>query len=82
VTHAHFDHVGAIPQLLKVYPQASVVVHSKEAPFLTGQHPPGQQPYSSRSAALLRLLQTAAVVPRGPITARLAAQRQPLLSAG
>ena len=67
VTHAHFDHVGAIPQLLKLYPQALVVVHSKEAPFLMGQHPAGQQQYSSRSAVLLRLLQAAAVVPRGPI---------------
>ena len=69
VTHAHFDHTGAVPQLLKLYPNTPVVAHIKEAPFLTVQEHTegGGQAYTSRTAALLSMLQTAMVVPKSAI---------------
>eukprot|EP00887_Chlorella_sp_A99_P004164 scaffold23.g4164.t1 len=49
LTHAHADHVGALPELLEAYPSVPVLVHEKEAPFLTGgaaYFPPGSVPAS------------------------------------
>ncbi|PRW58947.1 MBL fold hydrolase [Chlorella sorokiniana] len=37
LTHSHTDHVAGVPNLLAAYPDAQVVVHEKEVPFLTGQ---------------------------------------------
>lgn len=36
LTHGHFDHTGALPDLLKVWPQVKVFVHPLEMPYLTG----------------------------------------------
>lgn len=37
VTHSHTDHVSGVPGLLATYPEAALVVHEKEVPFLTGE---------------------------------------------
>lgn len=36
VTHGHADHVGAIPQLLEMYPDVKVAYHEREEPFISG----------------------------------------------
>ena len=33
LTHAHFDHIGAIPGLLEKFPDLPVYVHEKDAPM-------------------------------------------------
>ena len=42
LTHAHFDHIGAIPGLLKRFPDLPVYVHEKDAPMFG--HPLNQLP--------------------------------------
>ncbi|CAO3564038.1 unnamed protein product [Mortierella alpina] len=34
ITHAHIDHTGATPALLEKYPEAKVVIHEEEKPFI------------------------------------------------
>ena len=44
VTHAHADHVGALPALQQAFPGTPIVLHADEAPFLLGHEqyvPPG-----------------------------------------
>lgn len=42
LTHGHFDHVGALPHLLKAWPNVPVYAHPLELPYLTGRssYPP------------------------------------------
>ncbi len=42
LTHGHFDHVGALPILLKKWPDVKVYAHPLEMPYLTGKsaYPP------------------------------------------
>lgn len=42
LTHAHFDHVGAVAPLLRRWPDTPVYVHPLEVPYVTGQlsYPP------------------------------------------
>ena len=42
LTHAHFDHIGAIPGLLKAFPELPVYVHEKDAVMFG--HPMNQLP--------------------------------------
>ena len=42
LTHAHFDHIGAIPGLLEKFPDLPVYVHEKDAPMFG--HPLNQLP--------------------------------------
>lgn len=42
LTHGHFDHVGALPHALEIWPDAIVYAHPLELPYLTGRsaYPP------------------------------------------
>lgn len=62
VTHAHPDHVGALPQLLQAYPDAPVVAHAGEAPFLTGQ-----KHYAPPTGLGARLARWAGIAPEAPV---------------
>ena len=42
LTHAHFDHIGAIPALQKAYPDLKVCVHKNDVPVIS--HPLNQLP--------------------------------------
>jgi glyoxylase-like metal-dependent hydrolase (beta-lactamase superfamily II) len=63
LTHAHFDHVGALPQLLERW-DCPVFAHQLEAPYLTGRinYPP---PDVSAGGGLMSRLSI--LFPRGPI---------------
>ncbi|KAI8897074.1 beta-lactamase-like protein [Globomyces pollinis-pini] len=34
ITHSHIDHIAALPKLLELYPNCSVLAHANEKPFL------------------------------------------------
>jgi len=47
LTHAHFDHIGAVPDLLARFPQLKVYVHPKDIPAFShplNQYPPDYPP--------------------------------------
>lgn len=67
LTHAHFDHVGALPALLRAHPDAAVVVHEREAPFLTGE---AQYPYMPPGSVAQRVLLAIGIVPSKFVQAR------------
>ena len=49
LTHAHFDHIGAIPGLLEKFPYLPVYVHEKDAPMFghpLNQLPPEYPPFA------------------------------------
>ncbi|MFT3787059.1 MAG: MBL fold metallo-hydrolase [Tepidisphaeraceae bacterium] len=63
LTHAHFDHVGALKDLLAQWPETPVYAHVLERPFLTGQSkyaPP--DPWVGGTMSLASM-----TYPRGPI---------------
>jgi len=37
LTHGHFDHTGALPDLLKIWPETDVYAHPLEIPYITGR---------------------------------------------
>lgn len=37
LTHGHFDHTGALPELLKAWPEVDVYAHPLELPYITGR---------------------------------------------
>lgn len=42
LTHGHFDHVSALPDLIEEWPEVQIYAHTLELPFLTGKssYPP------------------------------------------
>ncbi|HEX8913748.1 MAG TPA: MBL fold metallo-hydrolase [Humisphaera sp.] len=39
LTHGHFDHVGALPELTKVWPDVPIYAHELEIPYVKGRSP-------------------------------------------
>ena len=59
VTHGHLDHVGALPLLMKVYPDLKVAIHEAEADHLTGQEGyfyKGDQSFQMKALTFLKVL--------------------------
>ena len=68
LTHAHFDHVGAIPALLERFPSLPVVVGAADVPVLThplNQLPPDYPPVA-RPPSLVTTERRAALGPFAP----------------
>ncbi|PSC69117.1 MBL fold metallo-hydrolase [Micractinium conductrix] len=62
LTSAHPDHTGALPLLLEFFPDAPLIVHAREAPFLRGKAeyvPPG--------SLLPRVMRAVGVAPSMPL---------------
>jgi len=57
LTHGHFDHVGALQELLKTW-NVQVYAHLQETPYLTGQHayPPGDPTVGGGLMSLLSVM--------------------------
>jgi glyoxylase-like metal-dependent hydrolase (beta-lactamase superfamily II) len=66
LTHGHFDHVSAAPELAEGW-NVPVYAHAAEAPYLTGrrEYPP---PKTGAGGGLMSLL--APIYPRGPVDLR------------
>ena len=63
LTHGHFDHVGALDELLRDW-DVPIFAHTLEMPYLTGRSPyPPPDPLVGRGAMAL----LSRVYPRGPI---------------
>ncbi|MBX0289040.1 MBL fold metallo-hydrolase [Hymenobacter sp. HSC-4F20] len=77
LTHGHFDHVGALPHLLKVWPNVTVYAHPLELPYLTGlsSYPPPDPTVGGGAMAALSFL-----YPKAPLD--LGARVQPLPADG
>ena len=74
LTHAHFDHIGAIDQLLQSW-DVPVYAHHEELPYLTGvrSYPP---PDPSVGGGMMARM--ASLYPRGPIDLGHRVQRLPM----
>lgn len=77
LTHGHFDHVGALPHLLKIWPNVTVYAHPLELPYLTGlsAYPPPDPTVGGGAMAALSFL-----YPKAPLN--LGARVQPLPADG
>jgi glyoxylase-like metal-dependent hydrolase (beta-lactamase superfamily II) len=42
LTHAHFDHIGAVPELQRIYPSLPVYIHPSDVQVIS--HPMNQMP--------------------------------------
>lgn len=74
LTHAHFDHVGAIDQLVQSW-DVPVYVHHEELPYVTGErsYPPPDPTVGGGMMARM-----ASLYPRSPIDLRTRARPLPL----
>jgi glyoxylase-like metal-dependent hydrolase (beta-lactamase superfamily II) len=63
LSHGHLDHVGALPQLLNVWPSATVVAHEAEAPYLL-DNKPYSPPWLTSGSPGLRLAHLLGFLPR------------------
>ncbi|WP_139920790.1 MBL fold metallo-hydrolase [Hymenobacter sp. DG01] len=77
LTHGHFDHVGALPHLLKLWPNVTVYAHSLELPYLTGlsAYPPPDPTVGGGAMAAMSFL-----YPKAPLN--LGSRVQPLPADG
>ena len=66
LTHAHFDHVGAIDGLLETW-DVPVYAHAEELPYLTGERAYPEPDPSVGGGMMARM---SSVYPRGPIDIR------------
>lgn len=58
LTHGHFDHVSALPDLLQAWPNVQVYAHPLELPYLTGRssYPPPDPTVGGGSMAAMSFL--------------------------
>ncbi|WP_460612203.1 MBL fold metallo-hydrolase [Hymenobacter seoulensis] len=77
LTHGHFDHVGALPHLLKQWPGVPVFAHTLELPYLTGlsSYPPPDPTVGGGAMAAMSFL-----YPKAPLD--LGSRVQPLPADG
>lgn len=69
LTHAHFDHIGAIPKLQVFYPSVSVYIHDEERKVIDSslnqlppEYPPIALPKNLRSAMMFNELKGVKVI--------------------
>ena len=62
VTHAHPDHVGALPLLLEAFPDTPVLIHEREKEFLVDG-----RLHSKPNPVMARLAQWAGLAGREPL---------------
>ena len=49
LTHAHFDHIGAVPGLLAAFPGLPVFVGERDVPMMPPDYPPVKRPANLRA---------------------------------
>ena len=64
LTHGHFDHVGALPELMAAWPGVPIYAHELEMPYLKGRSPYPPPDPTVGGGAMSRL---SPLYPKGPI---------------
>ena len=65
LTHAHFDHAGGLPEILRAWPDVPVYAHALELPYLNGnrRYPPGDPTVGGAMAEMSRFMDTSRPTP-------------------